>query len=258
MGSASGRPCRRTRERGVQVGVGVSGGFRRRRRKGGVAGTFEPLEVALLSQLLAEMVGLLEAEAGGSPPPVGDDLADLDAVETIADFEKLTAGFAAPDDPVLRRLLPDAYPDDAEASREFRRFTQDGLVARKHSAAQTALSTLAELRPPEWREPPTGPLVSPGSTEADGGVAHADVDRPPSGEDDAPHRQRELVLSTDQAQAWLGALNDIRLALAVRLGIEQDDDARWGTLPPDDPRATVHEIYAWLGWLQETLVRALW
>jgi hypothetical protein len=215
-----------------------------------VAVTFEPLEVALLRQFLAEMVSLLETEAGGSPGPPGGDLADLDAVETIADLELLTASVTAPDDPVLRRLLPDAYPDDAEASSDFRRFTQDGLVGRKHSAAQVALLTLATADEEPAREPPDRPAVS-------------DVNGEPDDEDEdasapAPYAPIELVLSADQAQSWLAALNDIRLALGVRLSIEQDDDELWATLPQNDPRATVHEVYSWLGWLQETLVRALW
>jgi hypothetical protein len=34
-------------------------------------------------------------------------------------------------DAALARLFPNAYPDDAEAAAEFRRYTRDGLVERK-------------------------------------------------------------------------------------------------------------------------------
>ena len=47
-----------------------------------------------------------------------------------------------PDDPVLARLLPDAYRDDPEASGEFRRYTEQGLRSGKAAAARTVLATL--------------------------------------------------------------------------------------------------------------------
>ena len=50
---------------------------------------------------------------------------------------------------------------------------------------------------------------------------------------------------------------DIRLALATRLGVEDGDEAMWHALPDDDPRAQAHDIYEWIGWLQETIVEAL-
>jgi len=43
-------------------------------------------------------------------------------------------------DPAVARLLPDAYPDDAEASAEFRRFTEsellDGKIAQQRTIAR--------------------------------------------------------------------------------------------------------------------------
>ena len=199
---------------------------------------FEPLEAALLRQFLLELVSLLEVEAGGAPGPADGDLADLDAVETLADLEALTAGVSAPEDPVLRRLLPDAYPDDAEASSDFRRFTQEGLVGRKHASAMLALRSLTAAAP---QTDPSVAESAPGGHPLDA----------------VPDEPIEVVLGAEDAQSWLAALNDIRLALGVRLGVEQDDDDRWAALPDTDPRATIHEVYSWLGWLQETLVRAL-
>ena len=75
--------------------------------------------------------------------------------------------------------------------------------------------------------------------------------------DDVGDDDVEIALDRPAALQWLGTLNDIRLALGTRLGIEQDDDAVWDALPADDPRGTVHQIYQWLGWMQETLVAAL-
>ena len=47
-----------------------------------------------------------------------------------------------PEDPVLARLLPDAYRDDPEAAGEFRRYTEQDLRSGKVAAAQTVLATL--------------------------------------------------------------------------------------------------------------------
>ena len=53
------------------------------------------------------------------------------------------------------------------------------------------------------------------------------------------------------------SFTDLRLALATRLGVEEGDEEYWDALPDDDPRAQAHDIYDWVGYLQETLVHAL-
>jgi len=40
-------------------------------------------------------------------------------------------------DPVAARMFPDAYPGDAEASAEFRRWTESDLVTQKRTNAST-------------------------------------------------------------------------------------------------------------------------
>jgi len=64
-------------------------------------------------------------------------------------------------------------------------------------------------------------------------------------------------LDHDNANAWLGALNDIRLALGVRLKVEQNSSEQLELLPPDDPMRGVYAVYTWLGWMQESLLDAL-
>jgi hypothetical protein len=64
-------------------------------------------------------------------------------------------------------------------------------------------------------------------------------------------------LDHDNANAWLGALNDIRLALGVRLKVENNSHEDLELLAPDDPLRGVYAVYTWLGWLQETLLSAL-
>jgi hypothetical protein len=66
-----------------------------------------------------------------------------------------------------------------------------------------------------------------------------------------------VQLTGDQALAWLKALNDVRLARGVRLGVTEDFEEQWGKLAQDDPQWTAFEVYAWLGAVQESLVQAL-
>jgi Domain of unknown function (DUF2017) len=62
------------------------------------------------------------------------------------------------------------------------------------------------------------------------------------------------VLSEEELHAWLGALNDLRLALGTRLGVTEDTYAE--ELDPADPRAYELAVYGYLTWLQDGLVSA--
>ena len=75
--------------------------------------------------------------------------------------------------------------------------------------------------------------------------------------DTLPEAGGKVQLTHDQAQAWLKALNDVRLALGVRLGVTEEFEEQWGRLAADDPQWAAFEVYAWLGAVQESLVQAL-
>ena len=62
-------------------------------------------------------------------------------------------------------------------------------------------------------------------------------------------------LTAEQAQAWLTALNDLRLVLGTRLDVT--DESLLEGLAENDPRAPELALYAYLSWLQEQLVEAL-
>jgi len=62
-------------------------------------------------------------------------------------------------------------------------------------------------------------------------------------------------LSAEEADAWLRALNDLRLVLGTRLDVQEDTFA--ADLRPDDPNAAALAVYAYLSWIQEQLVAAL-
>jgi hypothetical protein len=145
-----------------------------------------------------------------------------DPFEQLMDF---TGPTTEPDDPVLARLFPTAYPDDPDAAGEFRRFTEGGLRDSKAQAAAAVIDTLEDAGLPSE-------LTEDGLTI-------------------------DVELDADAAVTWLKSFTDVRLALATRLGVEDGDEDYWLALPEDDPRTHVHDIYDWVGYLQETLVQAL-
>lgn len=126
---------------------------------------------------------------------------------------------SAPEDPIMSRLLPDFHRlDGDQPSKE-----------EKDSAA-----ALRSLHEPELLDLKTG-------------VAGVVLDTcPPAG---------GLVrLSLEQADAWLSAVNDVRLALGTTLDVTDDMPDE---LPEDDPRSPHLSVYQWLTWMQEHLVLAL-
>ena len=74
---------------------------------------------------------------------------------------------------------------------------------------------------------------------------------------DPSETQVEVELGPDEVQAWLRTLTDIRLSLAVRLGIETEEDHMLLENSSDQATVAMGELYDWLGYVQETLVQAL-
>jgi len=62
-------------------------------------------------------------------------------------------------------------------------------------------------------------------------------------------------LTHPEADAWCGALNDLRLVLGDRLGVTED--LYVDGIDPRDPRAPELAVYGWLTWLQADVVDAL-
>ena len=64
-------------------------------------------------------------------------------------------------------------------------------------------------------------------------------------------------ITSADLDAWLKTLNGVRLSLAVRLGIESEDDhADLEKLPARDPRTQLVALYDWLGLVLESLLEA--
>jgi Domain of unknown function (DUF2017) len=197
-----------------EIAEEIMAGFRRTPR--GVSARFTASQAGILRNLVAQVAELVGGPGSAEAPPAGsqeepaEDGLPMDFAAILAE-EGLPA---PPEDPVLARLLPDAYGDDPDAAGEFRRYTEPGLRSGKVAAARTVLATL----------PATGGRVR---------------------------------LSAGDAEAWLRSLNDVRLALGVVLGITEDYEREFASLDPEDPREAYLQVYDFLTFLQETLVRAL-
>ncbi|MFF0788117.1 DUF2017 domain-containing protein [Streptomyces spiralis] len=189
---------------------------------GGAAVALDEVEISIIRSLAVQLLELI------GPGPAEDAPADPLA-ELFAEGPS-----EPPTDPVLKRLFPDAYCDPEEQpagpqeaaeqrahSAEFRRYTENDLRAGKRENALAVVHSLNELSP-----------------KGEGGAV--------------------LELSPQESRRWLGALNDLRLAIGSRLEITDEDDADdLYTLPDEDPRKPMVMAYLWLGGLQETLVSTL-
>lgn len=209
---------------------------------GGAAIALDDVEISILRSLVVQ---LLELIGPGEEPAEGED--PLAALFAEGPSEP-------PSDPALARLFPDAYgpgpaagrdrdgqgaeggrdadaADDEEearlASAEFRRYTENDLRTRKRDDGLAVVRALDTLTP----DPAGGRAGSGGAV---------------------------LTLKPEESRQWLGALNDLRLAIGARLEVADDEDSgELYELPDTDPRKPMVMAYLWLGGLQESLIETL-
>jgi hypothetical protein len=122
------------------------------------------------------------------------------------------------EDPTRDRLFPRAYldPTEDEAETEWQSAVHGELVRTKSDAVAALVDSL------DTAKGKRGDTV-------------------------------EVTLAPEAVEQWVGALNDVRLALGVVLEVTEDD----AMASPDDPRAPGLELYAWLTWLQGSLIETL-
>lgn len=210
-----------------------------RRERGLFVAELDADERAAVAAVVADVAQLLGAgrlEDRGEADRPGDDDAPqaLPPTESLAGLSLRIDDIRAPDDAAVRRLLPDASRNEPQVSAEFRRLTEDDLRQVK-TARLTAL----------WDALTTGP--------ADGWPRGA------------------LVVHPDAGADLAATITDLRLVLADRLGLDDDEasEALYAELerdlPDDDPqpdaagdvRRYLGSIYAALSWLQESLLDVL-
>lgn len=114
-----------------------------RGRDGAVLVDLRAAESRLLADLFGDLLELLSAEA--QPRPAGQETDPLAAALGLDGLGDDTPA-ARPDDPALARLFPDAYPDDPDATADFRRYTQPDLTAERRRRAGVAIETLDRIK----------------------------------------------------------------------------------------------------------------
>ena len=62
------------------------------------------------------------------------------------------------------------------------------------------------------------------------------------------------ALSEDELLAWMHVVNDARLILGTRIGVTEETTERDFA---DEPETTTFQLYGYLSWLLESIVRAL-
>jgi hypothetical protein len=192
-------------------------------RGGGVRAWLAAAEASLLRSLVGQVMTLIAPERPEDAAGAGDAPGPR------------PGGAADPDDLAgLEALLRDPGPAGPRppADPVLARLLPDGYRDDPEAAGEFRRYTEHGLRSAKWQ------------------AARQMLDTLP----DAGGR---VMLDSDAAQAWLKALNDVRLALGVRLGVTEEFEEQWGRLRADDPLWAAFEVYAWLGAVQESLVRAL-
>ena len=186
------------------------------RRRGVIITQLSAYEVELLASLIMQLIELIsdgEPEGFATPAEANDPFEEI-----VKNLEGEPDEPGPLDDPVLKRLFPDAYPDDTAASADFRRFTERDMKATRVAEARVVLERLA-------------------TTELGA---------------------RDLKIPANEVESWLRTLTSVRLAVAIRLGIRDAATAdELAALPDEDPRSFMVSVYDWLGFAEETLISAL-
>jgi hypothetical protein len=192
-------------------------------------------EAELLDNLVSQLILLLQSHSDAplDPDPV---LANLDIGGTTE----------LPVDPALARLFPNAFSDD-ESSAEFRSLTEQGLVNRKLADSAIVSQALSDHRLNKFMEDhDDDPLVEslkdhiPDSIPDDFGDSEQ-----AASDDDEGGLSVSIRVTPDMFEAWLRTLNAIRLAMAARIDIV-DENSHADKLQDPDSRASVM-VYDWIG-----------
>lgn len=209
----------------------------RREDSGEIAAIFTSQESQVLINLTEQLLELLgESSLHYQTPGESSD--------PLMNLLGISGNDAPPEDPVLRRLLPDGYQDRQEAA-EFRRYTETGLRERKRAHAYLIREA----------------IINSEDFSAEDSISQDVM----ALEGDEIRLAANLIQIRDEdANAWLGGLNDLRLALAVRLGIgdefgrdQESSSERYELMVESDPMKAVYAVYSWLGWLQQSLLEVI-
>ncbi len=210
-----------------------------RTTSGGVTARFAKPEAAVLRDLVEHVAELITGPEATSMAG-SSDLADLAG----------TSGRSGAD--------PHHDPGTAGSSDELAVPGADELAEMVGLSESTKLPddpVLARLLPDGYRDDPDAAQDFRRFTES--GLRSAKVTAAQTVLDTLPPAGGRVRLNAEEAENWLRALNDVRLALGVHMGVTDDFDELSEQIGPDDSLFVLVEVYHWLAYLQESLVVAL-
>jgi hypothetical protein len=164
---------------------------------------------------------------------------------------RVVGSFATSD----RELLADLARQACELLDERSTLEVDKLLASVGIGGSNGLSedaALARLLPNAYLDDDAAALEFRHLTER--GLAERKIANARRVVSDLEASRGEIELDPDAAQAWLRTLTDIRLIIAVRLGIEHDEH---DVSAETERERHMFAVYNWLGGVQGTLVEAL-
>lgn len=141
---------------------------------------------------------------------------EVDLLQRMRDELQAVLAAEDPDDPVRQRLFPSAVSQDDDADQELRRLIHDDLLRSRLDALDALAGYL-----------------------------------------DRAHRQRGRYVTDlveEEPAIVLGTLNDIRLALASRVGLDVLEHREFVT---DQTTQTTLAVMDWFGMWQEQLLVAM-
>ncbi|HVA59725.1 MAG TPA: DUF2017 domain-containing protein [Mycobacteriales bacterium] len=182
----------------------------------------------------------------------------------VGRFRRSGRGVRARFDPLQRNLLLSRFDqlrrllETAGADQPMPPVDADPLEALVGGAGSTAPfedPALARLFPAAYADPQAAAEFRR-FTQDDlrlGKIANAIAAR----DQLAAAEDGRVVLDLPAAEAWLSALNDLRLGLGARLDVTEETERELDDLDPEAPRSAELLEYFWLGYVLETLVEAL-
>ncbi len=120
------------------------------------------------------------------------------------------------DDPAYRRLFPACAPDEEDVDAEVRRLIHDDVLRERLDGLDAVAEILERAEPRRGR-----------------------------------HR---VELDEEEAALFLGVLNDVRLTLGARIGMEHIERT---DIDPDHPAASTLAVMDHLAWMQESILRVV-
>jgi hypothetical protein len=169
---------------------------------------------------------------------------------------RLAAGEVSLLNGLFTSLLAMLEPADVGAAHDMDPLAElTGLDDVPRVATKPSDPALARLLPDAYADDPERSAEFRRFTESELRAAKQDALRAVLAS--LPEGGGRVVLDEALTDAWLSALNDLRLTIGTRLDVDEQAYEELDRVDPASPRGRELTLFLWLGVLQETLVDTL-